>query len=152
LSVGESRADMLPALAAAIAELPDDQPRYLMGVGDPIGLVEAVALGVDMFDCVLPTRLARHGTVLSSTGRYQIRNAAFATDSDPLDAACGCVVCARWSRAYLRHLIQFSEPTAPRLLTLHNLAWTFALIGRIRHAIEVGRLDALRAEVAAVWT
>jgi queuine tRNA-ribosyltransferase len=152
LSVGESRADMLPALAAAIAELPDDQPRYLMGVGDPIGLVEAVALGVDMFDCVLPTRLARHGTVLSSTGRYQIRNAAFASDGDPLDAACSCAVCARWSRAYLRHLIQVSEPTAPRLLTLHNLAWTFALIGRIRHAIEVGRLDTLRAEVAAVWT
>ena len=151
LSVGESRAEMLPALAAAMAELPTDRPRYLMGVGDPLGLVEAIALGVDMFDCVLPTRLARHGTVLSSEGRFQLRNAAFARDDGPLDPACGCEVCRTWSRAYLRHLVQVGEPTAMRLLTLHNLAWTLGLVAGARRAIEQGRLAAYRAEVAAVW-
>jgi queuine tRNA-ribosyltransferase len=150
-SVGEGRDDMLPALAATLERLPADRPRYLMGVGDPVGLVEAIALGVDMFDCVLPTRLARHGTVLSSEGRYQIKNAAHAGADTPLDPACGCPVCARWSRAYLRHLLQVAEPTAPRLLTLHNVAWTLALVARIRAAIVDGTLDRLRKEVAAVW-
>ena len=151
LSVGEPRHEMLPALAATINELPADRPRYLMGVGDPVGLVEAIALGVDMFDCVLPTRLARHGTVLTSTGRLSLRNAAFATDGAPLDAACGCAVCARWSRAYLRHLLRLGEPTAARLVTLHNLHWTLDLVRRVRTAIEAGTLASLRADVAAVW-
>ncbi|MDQ1438747.1 MAG: queuine tRNA-ribosyltransferase [Acidimicrobiaceae bacterium] len=152
LSVGESRDEMLPALAAAIEHLPADRPRYLMGVGDPIGLVEAIALGVDMFDCVLPTRLARHGTVLSSEGRYQLKNAANAADEGPLDPACPCPVCARHSRAYLRHLLQVAEPTAPRLLTLHNVAWTLALVAEARVAIGAGTLDRLRRDLAAVWT
>ncbi|MDQ1444754.1 MAG: queuine tRNA-ribosyltransferase [Acidimicrobiaceae bacterium] len=152
LSVGESRDEMLPALAAAIEHLPADRPRYLMGVGDPIGLVEAIALGVDMFDCVLPTRLARHGTVLSSEGRYQLKNAANAADEGPLDPACPCPVCARHSRAYLRHLLQVAEPTAPRLLTLHNVAWTLALVAQARVAIGAGTLDRLRRDLAAVWT
>jgi queuine tRNA-ribosyltransferase len=104
-----------------------------------------------MFDCVLPTRLARHGTVLTSTGRLSLRNAAFATDGAPLDAACGCVVCGRWSRAYLRHLLRLGEPTAARLLTLHNLHWTLDLVQRVREAISEGTLGALQAEVAAVW-
>jgi queuine tRNA-ribosyltransferase len=151
LSVGESRAEMLPALAAAVAELPADRPRYLMGVGDPVGLVEAISLGIDMFDCVLPTRLARHGTVLTSAGRLSLRNARFATDGGPLDDACGCQVCARWSRAYLRHLLRLGEPTAARLVTLHNLHWTFALVARARTAIQAGTLASLRADVAAVW-
>jgi queuine tRNA-ribosyltransferase len=151
LSVGEPRHEMLPALAAALAELPADRPRYLMGVGDPVGLVEAIALGVDMFDCVLPTRLARHGTVLTSTGRLSLRNAAFATDGEPLDAACACTVCARWSRAYLRHLLRLGEPTGARLVTLHNLHWTLNLVRRVRAAIEAGTLGSLRAEVDAVW-
>ena len=151
LSVGETREEMLPALAAAVAELPDDRPRYLMGVGDPIGLVEAIALGVDMFDCVLPTRLARHGTILTSTGRMQLRRAEYATDSRPLDEACRCAVCSRWSRSYLRHLLQVGEPGAARLLTIHNLAWTFALIDRVRDAIAAGVLAAVVAEVREVW-
>jgi queuine tRNA-ribosyltransferase len=150
-SVGEPREQMLPALAATLAELPADRPRYLMGVGDPIGLVEAIALGVDMFDCVLPTRLGRHGTVLSSEGRYQLKKAAYATDDGPLDPACACAVCARWSRAYLRHLLQVAEPTAPRLLTVHNVAWTLALVARARAAIGAGTLAAVRREVSAVW-
>ena len=151
LSVGEPRAEMLPALAAATAELPWDRPRYLMGVGDPIALVEAVARGVDQFDCVLPTRLGRHGTVLTSAGRMQLRRAANARDDGPLDPTCLCSVCARWSRAYLRHLIMVNEPLAPRLVTIHNLAWTLNLMARIRAAIPLGTLDALRAEVHAVW-
>ena len=151
LSVGESRDDMLPALAAALEVLPADRPRYLMGVGDPRGLVEAVALGVDMFDCVLPTRLARHGTLLTDAGRLNLRNARFATDPGPLDPTCDCRVCARWSRAYLRHLLQVQEPTAGRLLTLHNVSWLLGFVGRIREAVAAGTLDALRTEVAERW-
>jgi queuine tRNA-ribosyltransferase len=151
LSVGEPREEMLPALAAALDELPEDRPRYLMGVGDPIGLVESIALGVDMFDCVLPTRLARHGTVLAATGRFRIRSAVNARDEAPLDPTCDCPVCTRWSRAYVRHLLQVAEPTAARLLTLHNVSWILALVRRARQAIIEGTLDALRAEVAAAW-
>jgi queuine tRNA-ribosyltransferase len=151
LSVGESRAEMLPALDAAVAELPVDQPRYFMGLSDPRGLVEAVARGVDMFDCVMPTRLARHGTLLTSTGRVNLRNRRFAEDKGPIDEACGCPVCARWSRAYLRHLLMVDEPTAPRLLTLHNVSWTFDLVRQARSAIRSGTLGELRAAVAEHW-
>jgi len=151
LSVGESRPELLDALAAAVGELPVDRPRYLMGVGDPVGLLDAVALGVDLFDCVLPTRLARHGTVLTGRGRLALRNASFALDDSALDADCRCSVCARWSRAYLRHLLVVGETTAARLLTLHNLAWTLALLERARGAVAQGRLGALRGEVADAW-
>ena len=151
LSVGESRSEMLEALGAAVAVLPAGAPRYLMGVGDPVGLVEAVAVGVDLFDCVLPTRLARHGTVLTTAGRLQLRNAAFARDEGALDPACPCPVCGRWSRAYLRHLLRMGDPGAARLLTLHNLAWTLALVSRARAAVLAGRLADVRAEVAAAW-
>jgi queuine tRNA-ribosyltransferase len=151
LSVGESRSEMLPALAAALAELPADRPRYLMGVGDPAGIVEAVAMGVDLFDCVLPTRLARHGTVLTAGGRFHLANATFATDDGPLDPACACAVCDRWSRAYLRHLHQVGEPAAARLLTLHNLAFTFALVRSLRAALVDGTFADVRAGVLATW-
>jgi len=151
LSVGEDRSAMLPALEAAVAGLPAGRPRYLLGLGDPLGMVDSVARGIDMFDCVLPTRLARHGTLLTSAGRLNLRNARYADDPGPLDPACDCAVCARWSRGYLRHLLSVAEPTAPRLLTLHNVAWTFALVDRIRAAIRAGTLAALRDEVAAAW-
>ena len=151
LSVGEGRDEMLPALAAALDELPRDRPRYLMGVGDPVGIVESIALGVDLFDCVLPTRLARHGSVLTARGRLQLRNAAFARDEGPLDPRCGCDVCQRWSRAYLRHLLQVGEPGVLRLLSWHNLAWTLELIRSVRTAIEAGQLDRVRREIADVW-
>jgi queuine tRNA-ribosyltransferase len=151
LSVGEDRSATLPALEAALAGLPADRPRYFMGLGDPLGIIDAVAQGVDMFDCVLPTRLARHGTLLTSEGRINLRNRRFAEDTGPIDPSCGCDVCARWSRGYLRHLLSVDEPTAPRLLTLHNVTWTFALVDRIRAAIVAGTLPALRAEIAAVW-
>jgi queuine tRNA-ribosyltransferase len=151
LSVGETREEMLPALAAALAELPPDRPRYLMGVGDPRALVEAVALGVDQFDCVLQTRLGRHGTALTSAGRVSLKTLANARADEPIDSACGCEVCRRHSRGYLRHLLQVGEPTAARLITLHNLAWTFAFFDRMRSAVGSGTLAALRREVAACW-
>ena len=151
LSVGEPRAEMLPALEAAVAELPDDRPRYLMGVGDPLALVDGVARGVDQFDCVLPTRLGRHGTALTHGGRLSLRRADLAEDDGALDPACGCAVCRRWSRAYLRHLLMVDEPVAGRLLTLHNLAWILGLMDRIRDAVAAGTLAALRDEIAAVW-
>jgi len=151
LSVGEPRSEMLPALAAAVAVLPAGQPRYLMGVGDPVSIVESVALGVDMFDCVLPTRLGRHGTALTKNGKLQIRRAALAKDLGPIDAECGCRTCTRHSRAFIRHLFMVGEPTGPRLLTWHNLCWLLRFMGEVRAAIDGGRLNALRNEVAAVW-
>jgi queuine tRNA-ribosyltransferase len=151
LSVGETRAEMLPALAAALDALPADRPRYLMGVGDPASLVEAVALGVDQFDCVMQTRLGRHGTALTSTGRFQAKAARNAELDDPLDPTCPCEVCARHSRGYLRHLLQVGEPTASRLLSIHNVAWTISLMGSMRSAIQTGTFDALRRSVLDVW-
>lgn len=151
LSVGETRAEMIPALAAAIAELPADRPRYLMGVGDPASLLEAIAVGVDQFDCVMQTRLGRHGTAMTSEGKVQLKAARHALEDAPIDASCPCAVCARHSRGYLRHLFAVGEPSASRLLSLHNVAWTFHLIDRARAAIRAGTLRSLTAEVLAVW-
>ena len=151
LSVGESREAMLAAVDAAVAELPEDAPRYLMGVGDPVGLVEAVARGVDMFDCVLPTRLGRHGTALTGAGRLSLRAAACAEDPGPIDPGCSCEVCARWSRAFLRHLLAVGEPTGSTLVSLHNLAWLRSLVLETGEAVRAGRLAELRARVGAVW-
>jgi queuine tRNA-ribosyltransferase len=151
LSVGESRQEMLPALASAVEHLPADQPRYLMGVGDPASLIEAVALGVDQFDCVMQTRLGRHGTALTSTGRFQAKAARNAELDEPLDEQCPCDVCARHSRGYIRHLLQVGEPTASRLLSIHNVAWTFNFMHRMRAAIADGSFDTLRRDVLDVW-
>lgn len=151
LSVGESRDEMVPALDAATALLPADKPRYFMGLGDPIGLVEAVAHGVDMFDCVLPTRLARHGTALSSEGRLNLKNARFADDAGPIDPNFEHPLSSRYSRAYVRHLLNTNESTAGRIITLHNLAWLADLTARMRTAIEAGTFEQLRAEVWATW-
>ncbi|MEZ5323083.1 MAG: tRNA guanosine(34) transglycosylase Tgt [Microthrixaceae bacterium] len=151
LSVGESRAEMTEAIDAAIAELPPERPRYLMGVGDPLGIVEAVARGVDMMDCVLPTRLARHGTILGSEGRFNLRRAEFAASSDPLDPECACEVCIRYPRGYLRHLLAVGEPTAATLLTIHNLAWLLGFVDSVRDAIGSGTLDSLRRVTIERW-
>ncbi|MBV8561257.1 MAG: tRNA guanosine(34) transglycosylase Tgt [Acidimicrobiia bacterium] len=151
LSVGESRAEMLDALDACITHLPVERPRYLMGVGDPVGLAQAVSRGVDLFDCVLPTRLARHGTVLTSEGRLSLRGAACRDDAGPLDPACPCLVCGRWSRAYLRHLQMVGEPAAARLVTIHNVSWILALVERLRTAVATGALARVEAELADVW-
>ncbi len=151
LSVGEPRSAMVEALAAVVDHLPADQPRYLMGVGDPAGIVEAVGLGIDWFDCVLPSRHARHGTVLTSAGQIRIKSKAYERDDGPLDPTCGCSVCAVHSRAYLRHLRRLQEPTGARLLTIHNIAWLSNLVVGLRAAIAEGRFEAARREVLAVW-
>jgi queuine tRNA-ribosyltransferase len=152
LSVGEPRDEMLPALDMVTSVLPTDQPRYLMGVGDPIGFVEGIARGVDMFDCVLATRYARHGTILTDAGRLSLRNAEHERSAGPLDPSCTCVVCGRWSRAYLRHLLRVQEPTAARLLTIHNVHWCLELMRRARSAITSGTFDELRMEMWSIWT
>ncbi len=151
LSVGEAPADTLAALKAALGPLPEALPRYLMGVGDPYTLVRAIGLGVDMFDCVLPTRLGRHGTALTSAGKVPVKAARFATDAAPVDPACGCLVCRRYSRGYLRHLFNVGEPTAGRLLSLHNLSWLMGLVRRAREALLAGRFGELAEEVGATW-
>ncbi len=151
LSVGETREQMLPALAAAIEHLPADRPRYLMGVGDPASLIEAVALGVDQFDCVMQTRLGRHGTAFTSTGRFQAKALRNAEMDEPLDPTCPCEVCARHSRGYIRHLLQVGEPTASRLLSIHNIAWTLDLMSKMRSAIEAGTFESMRRHVLDVW-
>jgi queuine tRNA-ribosyltransferase len=151
LSVGETRDEMLPALAAAIEHLPGDRPRYLMGVGDPVSLVEAVALGVDQFDCVMQTRLGRHGTALTSAGPLKIKAARHADEEEPLDGECACDVCSRHSRGYLRHLFSVHEPTASRLVSLHNVAWTLAFMASMRRAIAAGTFAAFRSAVLSVW-
>ncbi len=151
LSVGETRAEMVDAIGACIEYLPADQPRYLMGVGDPASLVEAVALGVDQFDCVLQTRLGRHGTALTSTGKVHIKNAKYTNDDSPLDEACACWVCTTHSRGYLRHLTQVGEPTAARLVSIHNVAWTLSLMASMRSAIAEGTFTALRQSILDIW-
>jgi len=151
LSVGESRQELLVGLEAAVELLPADQPRYLMGVGDPASMVEAVALGIDLFDCVLPTRHARHGTILTSTGRLNLPGLRYATDAAPLDESCSCPVCGRYSRGYLRHLLQVGENTARRLLTIHNVHWILAFTESMRSAIEAGTFDQLRRRTLEVW-
>ncbi len=151
LSVGETREEMLPALAAAADELPSDRLRYLMGVGDPLSLVDAVALGVDLFDCVLPTRLGRHGTVLTDGGRINLRNARYALDDTPIDESSPSPVSGRYSRGYARHLLTTAEPTGRRLLTLHNVGWLLRFVDRMRESIGTGTFEAFRADVHRTW-
>ncbi len=151
LSVGETREQMIPALAAALAHLPIDRPRYLMGVGDPASLVEAVNLGVDQFDCVLQTRLGRHGTALTSAGRINLKRSEFTLSEDPIDLACTCVVCGRHTRGYIRHLFQVGEPTASRLVSIHNIAWTINFMKSMREAILGARFEQFRQSTLAIW-
>jgi queuine tRNA-ribosyltransferase len=151
LSVGETREQMIPALAAALAHLPTDRPRYLMGVGDPASLVEAVNLGVDQFDCVLQTRLGRHGTALTSSGRVNLKRSEFTLSEDPIDATCKCMVCSRHTRGYIRHLFQVGEPTASRLVSVHNIAWTINFMNLMREAILEARFAQFRQSTLAIW-
>lgn len=144
LSVGESNEAMYQVVEQTTPLLPVDQPRYLMGVGTPLDLVEAVARGVDMFDCVLPTRNARNGQLLTSEGPLNIKNAQFAEDDGPADPACGCYTCRTFSRAYLRHLYMAGEMTGGTLNTLHNLSFYLDTMRRIREAIAFGRFEDFR--------
>ena len=144
LSVGEPIEVMYAVTAETARRLPADQPRYLMGTGTPQDLVECVARGIDMFDCVLPTRNARNGQLFTSEGRINIRNARYAEDERPLDPACGCYTCTRHSRAYLRHLFMAGEMSAAALNTLHNLSFYLDTMRRIRDAISLRAFDNFR--------
>jgi queuine tRNA-ribosyltransferase len=145
LGVGESPDERGRLLGAALAPLPAAAPRYLMGLGLPEDLVAAVARGVDLFDCVVPTRHGRHGSVFTSRGRLNLRNARHRDERIPLDPDCVCPVCARWTRAYLRHLLNAGDALAARLLSLHNLAYYMNLLRELRDAIEAGAFAAYRA-------
>ncbi len=143
LSVGESRAKTMEMIAAVLELLPKDKPRYVMGVGYPEEIVQYAAMGVDMMDCVLPTRAGRHGLLLTSEGRINIKNARYAQDQGPADPKCGCRVCSRYTRAYLRHLFVSAEPLAGVLNTVHNLAFYLDTMRSVRHAITLGDLSGI---------
>jgi queuine tRNA-ribosyltransferase len=138
LSVGEDREAMFGVTATTAALLPADRPRYFMGIGDPEGILRVIAAGIDMFDCVLPTRLGRTGSALTWEGRLNLKNARFARDGRPLDDRCGCPACSRFSRAYIRHLVTQDEILGLRLLTAHNLWFLLDLTGAAREAIRSG--------------
>ncbi len=147
LAVGESHALTCEMASIVAQRLPADRPRYLMGVGRPEQLADYISLGVDMMDCVLPTRSARHGCLFTSEGRLLIRNARFARDAAPPDPACGCAVCRRYTRAYLRHLYISAEPLSAILNTHHNLYFYLDIIRKIREAIDFGRLERFRSDL-----
>jgi queuine tRNA-ribosyltransferase len=151
LSVGERKPDMYDMLDVTVPLLPAGKPRYLMGVGAPEDLLEAVARGVDLFDCVLPTRLARNAALFTRQGRLNIRNAQFERDPAPIEAGCGCYTCQHFSRAYLRHLFKAKEILAARLATIHNVHFLLALMGDMRQAIEAGTFDAFKAEFLSAY-
>ena len=140
LAVGESKGEMYATLTATLPWLPTHKPRYLMGVGAPEDIVYAVLHGVDIFDCVLPTRLARHGSALVPGGRLNLRNAQYERDARPLLAACTCYTCTHFSRAYIRHLIKANEILAHVLLTTHNVHFLLDLLRQLRQAIREGQL------------
>jgi queuine tRNA-ribosyltransferase len=151
LSVGEPIPEMYDMTEETAPLLPADRPRYLMGVGTPVDLVESVARGIDMFDCVLPTRNARNGQLFTSTGRLNIKNAEYADDPRPLDEQCGCYTCRTFSRAYLRHLFMAKEMTAGTLNTLHNLYFYLDTMRRIREAIVFSTLEEVRQEYRRIF-
>jgi queuine tRNA-ribosyltransferase len=149
LTVGEPRERTLEAVERYAPLLPAQRPRYFMGIGDAPGLLEVIERGIDMFDCVLPTRLGRTGSALTSEGRLNLKNARFARDSRPLEEGCDCPACTRFSRAYLRHLVNQQELLGMRLLSLHNLRFLIRLTEAARTAIERGQLASLKAETLA---
>lgn len=151
LSVGEPKTLMEEMLAITVPLLPQDRPRYLMGVGSPDCLLMGIGQGIDLFDCVLPTRVARNGTVLTRRGKLVVRNAAYARDLRPLEEGCGCYACRRFSRAYVRHLLNAGEILGVRLTTIHNLYFTLTLMAAARRAIAAGRFAAFRKDFLATY-
>ena len=151
LSVGETREEMLEPMNESTKYLPSERPRYFMGLGDPAGLVEAISCGIDMFDCVWPTRLARHGTALTMQGRINLSAARYSKSNEPIDPAFTESSTSRWSRGYIRHLLSVGEPVAGRILTLHNLAWTFDFMQRAREAIITNKFEEFRRKTLEIW-
>ncbi len=149
LAVGEPHSTTCEMTQAAASRLPADRPRYLMGVGKPEQIPDYVALGIDMMDCVLPTRSARHGCLYTSQGRLLIKNAQYANDSRPIDESCGCAACRRYSRAYLRHLYASGEFLATILNTHHNIYFYLDIMRKIREAIRFGKLEKFRSDLQA---
>jgi queuine tRNA-ribosyltransferase len=149
LAVGEGKDELLDCVEWAAPLLPAGLPRYFMGIGDPVGILEVVARGIDMFDCVLPTRTARTGSALTWGGRLNLRNARYRTDGGPLEEGCPCPACGRFSRAYVRHLVTQEEMLGLRLLSLHNLWFVLDLTARARAAIERGTFSAFRRDALA---
>jgi queuine tRNA-ribosyltransferase len=149
LAIGESRERMLETTAWATELLPDERPRYFMGIGDPVGILEVIERGIDVFDCVLPTRNARTGGALTWEGQLNLKNARFARDQRPLDEDCSCPACARFTRAYVRHLLNQQEILGLRLLSLHNLRFVLDLVAGARTAIERGELRSYKEEALA---
>ena len=148
LSVGETKEQMYATLDATVPLLPENKPRYLMGVGTPEDLVEGIARGIDIFDCVLPTRVARNGQALLRAEKFNMRNARFADDPAPIDATCECYACQHFSRAYIRHLFSAKEILGATLLTIHNVHTMLSIIRECRAAILEGTFAAYRA---AFW-
>jgi queuine tRNA-ribosyltransferase len=152
LSVGEPTEVMYDVVSRTASCLPEDRPRYLMGTGTPADLVEAVARGVDLFDCVLPTRNARNGQLFTSEGRLNIKNARYAEDDRPPDPACACYTCRTYSRAYLRHLFIAGEINASTLNTLHNLNFYLDTLRRIGESVQFGRFESFRLAFHQSWS
>ncbi|MGM9639184.1 MAG: tRNA guanosine(34) transglycosylase Tgt [Butyricicoccaceae bacterium] len=150
LAVGETAEEMYAIIDAVTAEMPADKPRYLMGVGTPVNILEAVSRGIDFFDCVMPARNARHGHLFTSQGIINMNNAKYSTDPGPIDPACDCPVCRRYSRAYVRHLLRAGEMLGMRLAVMHNLYFYNHLLAEIRAHIENGTFLAYKAEQTAV--
>jgi queuine tRNA-ribosyltransferase len=149
LAVGEPPEERNMAIEVVVAALPANAPRYVMGLGDTEGLLDAVARGCDLFDCVIPTRLARHGKVLHPDGDFSIKRTEWVRDGEPLDSECPCPTCARYSRGYLRHLFTTKELLGPRLLSLHNLRYTLDLMAGMRHAIQADQFGSFRHSIVA---
>jgi queuine tRNA-ribosyltransferase len=152
LSVGEPKSATFDMTAITAGELPEERPRYLMGVGFPDDIIEAVTNGIDMFDCVMPTRNARNGTVFTSRGKLVVKNVEYAKDQRPLDEDCDCYTCRNFSRAYLRHLFQAGELLGPRLATLHSLRFFFRMMDEMRRSIMESRFSAWRSDFLRKYT
>lgn len=146
VSVGEPETEMMAAVEYAVPHLPENQPRYAMGLGTPPQMVEMVARGIDMFDCVLPTRVARNGTAFTAAGTLNLKNACYTFDEGPIEQGCQCYACANFSRAYLRHLVKAEEILGLRLITLHNLHFYLGLMARVREEIEAGTFAEFRRD------
>jgi queuine tRNA-ribosyltransferase len=151
VSVGEPEEEMMRAVESAEPSLPIDKPRYAMGLGTPPQMLEMVARGMDMFDCVLPTRLARNGTAFTAAGTLNLKNAEFAPDKTPIEENCACHACREFTRGYIRHLIKAEEILGLRLITLHNLHFYLTLMSRARTEIERGTFDQFRKAFVAEY-
>ena len=149
---GESKEDMYAAIDYSIPYLPEDKPRYLMGVGEPVDIIEGVKRGIDMFDCVLPTRIARHGNAFTRTGKINIKNAKFKEDFTPIEDGCDCYACKHYTKAYIRHLITAQETFGARLLSIHNIRFLIRMTEEIREAIEESRFDEYSANFLNKYT